>query len=250
MSKKNEENSILKERILEYAKYKGIKNNEIYQNSGISEGILSQRNGLTEGNLLRFLNFYADISPDWLLTGTGPMLRDPEKQKVQENTQHTTLLSSQSIEDQRKDTKNSSLVKDNTSEGIPLIPVEAMAGFANGDVQVMEYDIIDRYNIPDFENRGIKYLIRVSGSSMYPKYSNGDLLACRPINDTTFIQWGKVYVLDTDQGPLVKRLFECDGDGDCLECRSDNKDHYPPFKIYKSSIRRVAIVVGVIRLES
>lgn len=134
------------------------------------------------------------------------------------------------------------------SDGIPLIPIEAVAGFAKGDAMAMEYDITQRYLVPEFSVRGVKYLIRVSGNSMYPKYSNGDILACRPITDLAFFQWGKVYVLDTDQGALVKRLFE-GKDDTCIECRSDNKEHYPAFQIPKSSIRSVSIVVGVIRLD-
>lgn len=140
-------------------------------------------------------------------------------------------------------------VIEHSPSGIPLIPIEAVAGFAlKGDAVAMEYDITERYLVPEFSVRGVKYLIRVSGSSMYPKYSNGDILACRPVNDLTFFQWGKVYVLDTDQGALVKRLFE-GKDDTCIECRSDNKEHYPPFQIPKTSIRSVSIVVGVIRLD-
>lgn len=131
----------------------------------------------------------------------------------------------------------------------PLIPISAMAGYSNGDVSVKEYEIIDHYVIPDFLNRGVKFLIRASGSSMYPKYSNGDLLACRPITDITFFQWGKVYVLDTDQGPLVKRLYPSKNNELNIECRSDNKEQYPPFDIPKNSIRKISIVVGVIRFE-
>ncbi len=134
-------------------------------------------------------------------------------------------------------------------EGIPLIPIDAVAGFAlKGDASVMEYEVTDRYLVPEFSVRGVKYLIRVSGSSMYPKYSNGDILACRPITDLTFFQWGNVYVLDTDQGALVKRLYTGKDDS-CIECRSDNKEHYPAFQINKTSIRTVSIVVGVIRLD-
>lgn len=135
------------------------------------------------------------------------------------------------------------------SDRIPLIPIEAVAGFAlKGDASVMDYEITEHYLVPEFSVRGVKYLIRVSGSSMYPKYSNGDILACRPITDLSFFQWGKVYVLDTDQGALVKRLFE-GRDDSCIECRSDNKEHYPPFQINRTSIRTVSIVVGVIRLD-
>lgn len=132
--------------------------------------------------------------------------------------------------------------------GLPLIPIEAVAGYGRGDVTVLDSEIKERYSVPEFDVRGVKFLIRVSGSSMYPKYSNGDVLACRPITDVTFFQWGKVYVLDTDQGAIVKRLFPGDTDTK-IECRSDNKEHYPPFQMFKTSIRSVFIVVGVIRLE-
>lgn len=132
---------------------------------------------------------------------------------------------------------------------IPLIPIEAMAGYGNGEVQVSEADITEGYVIPDFDEKGVKYLIRVSGSSMYPKYSNGDLLGCKPINDLSFFQWGKCYVLDTDQGPLVKRLFEVAEDPNMLLCVSENSERYPPFKINRKSVYRTAIIVGVLRLE-
>lgn len=162
------------------------------------------------------------------------------RMRVYENKQQTDTITREPSLDYGKNKQN----------GIPLIPVEAMAGYANGDVQVMDYELDDDlYIIPDFEDKGVKFLVRVSGSSMYPKYSNGDLLACRPIHDTSFFQWGKVYVLDTDQGPLVKRLFECKSDESCMECHSENKEHYPVFLIPKSSIRKVSIVVGVIRFE-
>lgn len=55
--------------------------------------------------------------------------------------------------------------KDKKTTGIPLIPVEAMAGNANGDVQVMDYELEENpYRIPDFEDKGVRFLIRISGS--------------------------------------------------------------------------------------
>jgi phage repressor protein C with HTH and peptisase S24 domain len=92
----------------------------------------------------------------------------------------------------------------------------------------MDYEIEDNYVVPEFLGKGVKFLIRVSGSSMQPKYSNGDILACRPITDLTFFQWGKVYVLDTDQGSVVKRLFPCAEDADVIECHSDNNANIHP----------------------
>jgi phage repressor protein C with HTH and peptisase S24 domain len=132
--------------------------------------------------------------------------------------------------------------------GIPLIPVEAMAGMTNGDVQVTENDVLKRYIVPEFTELGVNFLIQAKGSSMQPKYNSGDMLACKKIKDITFFQWGKVYVLDTNQGALVKRLHPSKNEG-FIECHSDNKDMYPPFEIQETDIRAIAIVVGVIRLE-
>jgi len=140
--------------------------------------------------------------------------------------------------------------KENSSGlGLPLIPIDAMAGFGNGDIQVSENEVTDYYEVPLFEKRGAKYLISVAGNSMYPKYASGDLLACKPLKDLSFVQWGKPYVLDTEQGAIVKRLFENPEKKDVLICKSDNSEFYPPFNLPVSAIYKVAIVVGVIRLE-
>ena len=74
--------SVLKRRILEYADSKGIKKYEIYQNTGISNGVLSQKGGLSEDNVMRFLSHYSDLSPEWLLTGKGAMLRGQSAPEV------------------------------------------------------------------------------------------------------------------------------------------------------------------------
>lgn len=216
---------MITERIKHLIETKGITKYKFCKDLGFSNGFLDKPREISTDKYANILEYFPDVNPEWLLTGQGPMLKDKERAEI------------------------AHAIPTEETKGIPLIPVGAMAGYANGDVQVMDYEITHHYNIPDFENRGVKFMIRASGSSMYPKYSNGDLLACRPITDLSFFQWGKVYVLDTDQGPLVKRLFPCPDNDEYLECHSDNKTNYPPFPIRKSSIRKVAIVVGVIRLE-
>ncbi len=67
--------SIIKQKILQYLEYKGISKYKFYQETGITNGILSQSNGISEDNLLRFLSYYKDISAEWLLTGEGSMLK-------------------------------------------------------------------------------------------------------------------------------------------------------------------------------
>ena len=69
--------SIIKQKILQYLGFKGVSKYKFYQETGITNGILSQSNGISEENLLRFLSVYKDISAEWLLTGKGSMLKTP-----------------------------------------------------------------------------------------------------------------------------------------------------------------------------
>ncbi len=225
----------IKERILHISDLKGIKKEDFFKDLGFSyanfKGI-QKKSALGSDSIDIILSKYPDIDANWLLTGKGEMLKDDNKQKSK-----PYIIN-----------ENDDYINESNSDYIPLIPIEAIAGKANsGTIQIQQKDIIGGYIIPEFKQKGVNYMIRVSGSSMYPKYSSGDLLGCKIVNDTSFFQWGKIYVLDTDQGPMVKRLFPTDNNN-VLECRSDNKE-YPPFPINKESIYKIAIVVGVLRLE-
>ena len=79
---------------------------------------------------------------------------------------------------------------------------------------------------------------------MYPRYKNGDILAIKILKDPTFFQWGRVYVLNTTQGCVVKRLLPSADDDNIIICHSENSSGYPDYKIMKSDILGIAIVVG------
>lgn len=123
---------------------------------------------------------------------------------------------------------------------------KAMAGFASGnDTSVLEYEC-EHYVVPLFKNAD--FLIPVKGSSMIPKYNSGDLVACKILTmHDIFFQWNHVYVLDTDQGALIKRVQPANDDN-YITCVSDN-ENYPPFTLRRDQIHSIAIVVEVIRLE-
>lgn len=164
-----------------------------------------------------------DINIDWLLTGEGSMLRHASKPDPE-----VVAHPAQGV-----------------GEGIPLIPISAMAGAFSGDQQVMEYEC-ERYVVPAF--KGADFLISVKGSSMYPKYNSGDIVACKRLAmSDLFFQWNKVYVLDTDQGPLIKRV-KPGSDKEHVTIVSDN-ERYEPFELSLDHIYNVALVIGVIRLE-
>ena len=65
------ENSIFKKRILQVIDIKHISKYEFYQKTGVSNGVLSQKNGLSEENLVRFLSYFTDVSAEWITRGEG-----------------------------------------------------------------------------------------------------------------------------------------------------------------------------------
>lgn len=74
MQENNKDISIIKERILQYLGCKGITMYKCYAETGRSRGVLSQTNGVSEENLLKFINTYQDVSIVWLMTGNGNMI--------------------------------------------------------------------------------------------------------------------------------------------------------------------------------
>ena len=70
-----QENSLIKQNILKYLDLKGITPYRFYKENDVTRGILTQNNGITEENLLKFVRFAQDISLEWLLTGEGAMLK-------------------------------------------------------------------------------------------------------------------------------------------------------------------------------
>ena len=164
-----------------------------------------------------------NIDAKWLLTGEGPMLSHP--------TPPTPPT---------KPTSHPS------TSGIPLIPLDAVAGFPAESGGGVRLEDCERYVIPEFENKGANFLIRVSGDSMVPLYYSGDLLACRKITDIRFFQWGTVYVLETSL--LVKRVQESVDHADSILCVSENSSVHHPFLLPRDDIRSLSTIVGLVRM--
>jgi len=212
-----------KERILQFIDYKGISKQKFFVETGLKRGFLDADKLFTsipDIFIATIIAKYPEINLEWLLTGNGEMIKSAENNVPIK-------------------------VPENSNLGIPLIPIDAMAGFGKGEMQVMEFEC-ERYVVPMF--KGADFLIQVKGSSMIPKYNSGDVVACKklPLEDI-FFQWNKVYVLDTNQGPLIKRIKK-GSDKEHITIISDNPQ-YDSFELHMSKVYAVALVIGVIRLE-
>lgn len=197
-----------------------------------------------------------NLSPEWLLSGQGSMLKGVEftpesstKQKENDciNIDYGTSNVSCVMSDKPETIPFAEAAR-NGLHPIPLVTQQAAAGFGNGDFSIEEADVKEYYVIPKFKYCHVDFMIEVSGLSMYPHFNSGDVIACSILRNTQFIQWNKCHVIATrEQGILVKRIMPGE-DKKHLRAISDNKE-YPPFDIPVDEITGIAVVVGSVGLE-
>ena len=83
--------SVIKQNILQFIERQDISKYELYKKTGISNGTLSQKGGMSEENIIKFLSVYREVSAEWLLTGKGEMLKS-SIQNIVQNSGKTTKL--------------------------------------------------------------------------------------------------------------------------------------------------------------
>lgn len=89
--------SIIKKNILYFIDNQNISKYELYQKTGISNGVLSQKGGMSEENTIKFLSYYTNVSADWLLTGKGEMLKKEGLVQQAHNNISSTITQQQTI---------------------------------------------------------------------------------------------------------------------------------------------------------
>lgn len=224
---------------VEYLRDNGMarKHEEIAVLSGLSRSnVTSALNGdykrITEGNLRKFAAAYSDyINEDWLLTGEGRMEKKLTFEVPSDLTDGYLSLVNKIIND-----------KGSLRPHIPADKAVVAAGFvgsAIGSVQEDECEV--RPVMAPFP--WYDFTIEVSGDSMEPTLQDGDIIACEWLPRYAEYKKDKIYVLDTNEGAVVKRITN---DGNVIHCHSDNPK-YKDFIVDVDSILRIARVVGFVR---
>lgn len=114
-----------------------------------------------------------------------------------------------------------------------LLPVSAQGGSLNDFVVSVKENDCEKVVSPI---RSVDFALTVSGDSMAPEYPNGSRIFVKKINEKAFIEWGKVYVLDTCNGTVIKILAPSEKDN-CVRCVSINPDPlYAPFEVRMEDI--------------
>jgi len=117
-------------------------------------------------------------------------------------------------------------------ETLPILPIGARAGTIQDWADAIhDYDC-ERIVSPI---RGASLAAQVTGDSMSPEYPSGSQIIVKKIDPAAFVQWGEVYLLDTDNGPILKQVRQTDR-ADVVECVSLNPA-YQPFRVACEYIR-------------
>ena len=162
---------------------------------------------------------FPEVNANYILTGSGSMFLENNEKAIESNGEGDSIKT------------------------LPRIPYDAAAGSLTDAVEgVTEYQCERIPVVAAFPK--YDFTIRVSGRSMEPYYFSGDEVACLRINEARFIQWGRVHVLDTTQGVLIKRIYD---NGDSIRCVSYNPE-YADFNVPKEDIFSYNLVVGTLRL--
>ena len=103
-------------------------------------------------------------------------------------------------------------------------------------------------DIPHFKG---SIACRVSGDSMAPEISSGDMILVKKINNPDVILWGEIYLVVTDETAnnlcTVKKLYQ-GRNPDTFILRSINPEYAGDTVIPKQSILTIAHVIGCVKM--
>ncbi len=202
-----------------YLRMQGIvaKNEDVAVKMGADPSNVSRSikgtGGYPSDSFLRRFNMAFDntFNLQWLLTGDGEMIEDAKPTVI--------------------------VAGENNVYSIPLLPVSAQGGSLNDFVVSVKDSDCEKIISPI---KGADYAISVAGDSMAPEYPSGSQILIKRINERAFIDWGRVYVLDTCNGTIIKQLFPSKKP-EMLLCKSINPK-FPPFEV------SLADVYGIYRV--
>lgn len=197
----------VKDRLIKFIEYKNLNKNKFEKTCGLSTGYIgNMRVSIQPDKIKSIATNFPELNTGWLLTGEGEMLKPTKKEEV------TELSHFKSYSDE--------------SNTIPLLPISAQGGTLDDFVMSIAVDDCERIISPI---KNIDFAMSVSGDSMSPEYPSGSQILIKKINERAFIDWGRVYVLDTCNGSVIKKIMPSP-DESKIKCVSVNPE-YPPFEV-------------------
>lgn len=132
-------------------------------------------------------------------------------------------------------------------EGTPYYNVDFLGGFDMVINSQKEDDQADGYvKIPKYEKATC--FCHITGKSMEPEISNGDIIALRKIDDWHFLPYGEVYAIVTkNEMRTVKRLGPSENEDSYILYPSNKSPEFAPQVLEKKDILQVYEVMGCLK---
>lgn len=276
-------------RVKDVMKHYELNVSQFAEATGISQANMSSMlNGkrvIGEGVLNKISISFDNIDRDWLISGTGKMLRSKVSETSKridqiiknENISPEVFFESIGIEKKMylyfyKSFASPDInilaniiekypqyslkwllngegdmfsANKNPEETRPRIPLNAVAGSVSIALSGVSNDDCEQLPFVSAFSN-YNYTILVKGDSMEPEFKSGDELACLQLSN------GKSKFIQWGRYHVLDTaqgiiVKRIYDDGDYILCRSENKDIYPDFQIPKEDIYNIGLVIGMLR---
>lgn len=207
-------------------------NNQLLGKRGVSIDLIS--------NILK--NF-EQISPEWLITGNGKMLKDPNSVINPIQGDRNTIQYKNTSEVELTATSSRSI----DYKLVPLLNLDAVGGMHSLNAVSGSQEYIEKL-IPFTDAQEGDVALVVSGNSMDPTCPAGSKVLLREVvNWNEYFGFGNIFVIHlTDNRRILKEVQKYPADPkNYVLCKSHN-DKYPEEELPKSMIKSVWKVVKIL----
>lgn len=209
----------VKQRLIQFIKYKGIGQGKFEKTVGLSNGYINQlRHSPSPQKIQMIIGAYPDLNQSWLLTGEGEMLNS---------------------------VKIDSEPQINFTKGVPYYNVDFIGGF---DLVINDQTIKPEYLIDFRKYNEATCWCNVTGHSMEPEITHGDIIALKKIEDKSFLPLGEVYAIVTTNGMRTIKRLGPSNDPKCYTLVPTNKSpEYGIQELPKDMIEHIFQVLGCMK---
>lgn len=168
--------------------------------------------------LNKVMEVFPQVNKDWLMTGHGDMI---------------------------KSNNNSTEPQINFTTGVPYYNVDFIGGF---DIVLNDQTISPEYLIDFRKYNEATCWCNVTGHSMEPEITHGDIIALKKIDDKSFLPLGEVYAIVTTNGMRTIKRLGPSNDPKCYTLVPTNKSpEYGIQELPKDMIEHIFQVLGCMK---
>lgn len=237
-------NETIKDRMLKFLTHKEMGQGAFEKEVKISNGYINNiGKSIGSGIIKKIKDKFPELNSEWLLTGIGEMLNTPE---IIENNNGNSFVELGN---------GMYLMK------VPLMEIEAQAGFADNYQDVEYIANVDTYHsiITNEVHRGRYVAFRVQGSSMDNGKSDAilpnDIVTGRELQMVHWkdkLRYNKVpyWVIATTESsyPLLKEIVAHDVEKGIITCHSLNTSpEYQNFEVHLDTVTALFYVIDINR---